>query len=224
MKLLEQCQKWNEEDEFQKIIDTLEAIPAGERTPEMDSELARAYSNLAEPGDRELFQRAIGLLEPHEARPGYADTQELIDSCRRCLALPGFEKNFRQRTKEAWAAFAGIEAELRRIMDTDEMRERGEELVEECQKVLELAFCSPSFELGVGVEKYELILSADGNRSALFPLVCFQAPVRRSLCWSTGISWWDVSPQRDFRSRPGNSRCRRRTCWSGQSPGRTGFP
>ena len=33
MKLLEQCQKWNEEDEFQKIIDTLEAIPAGERTP-----------------------------------------------------------------------------------------------------------------------------------------------------------------------------------------------
>lgn len=40
MKLLEQCQKWNEEDEFQKIIDTLEAIPAGERTPEMDSELA----------------------------------------------------------------------------------------------------------------------------------------------------------------------------------------
>ena len=116
MKLLEQCQKWNEEDEFQKIIDTLEAIPAGERTPEMDSELARAYSNLAEPGDR----------EPHEARPGDTDTQELIDSCRRCLALPGFEKNFRQRTKEAWAAFAGIEAELRRIMDTDEMRERGE--------------------------------------------------------------------------------------------------
>ena len=105
MNLLEQCQKWNEEDEFQKIIDTLEAIPAGERTPEMDSELARAYSNLAEPGDRELFQRAIGLLEPHEARPGDTDTQELIDSCRRCLALPGFEKNFRQRTKEAWAAF-----------------------------------------------------------------------------------------------------------------------
>ena len=103
MNLLEQCQKWNEEDEFQKIIDTLEAIPAGERTPEMDSELA-----------------------PHEARPGDTDTQELIDSCRRCLALPGFEKNFRQRTKEAWAAFAGIEAELRRIMDTDEMRERGE--------------------------------------------------------------------------------------------------
>lgn len=187
MKLLEQCQKWNEEDEFQKIIDTLEAIPAGERTPEMDSELARAYSNLAEPGDRELFQRAIGLLEPHEARPGDADTQELIDSCRRCLALPGFEKNFRQRTKEAWAAFAGIEAELRRIMDTDGMRERGEELVEKCQKALELAFCSPSFELGVGGEKYELILSADGNRSALFPLVYFQRRAPESV-----LEHWNI--------------------------------
>ncbi len=187
MKLLEQCQKWNEEDEFQKIIDTLEAIPAGERTPEMDSELARAYSNLAEPGDRELFQRAIGLLEPHEARPGDTDPQELIDNCRRCLALPGFEKNFRQRTEEAWAAFAGIEAELCRIMDTDGMRERGEELVEKCQKALELAFCSPSFELGVGVEKYELILSADGNRSALFPLVYFQRRAPESV-----LEHWNI--------------------------------
>ena len=49
MELLEQCHKWNENDEYQKIIDTLEAIPAGERTPEMDSELARAYNNLAGP-------------------------------------------------------------------------------------------------------------------------------------------------------------------------------
>lgn len=69
MKLLEQCQKWNEEDEFQKIIDTLEAIPAGERTPEMDSELARAYSNLAEPGDRELFQRPLAWLSPMKPAP-----------------------------------------------------------------------------------------------------------------------------------------------------------
>lgn len=48
MELLEQCQKWNENDEYQKIIDALEAIPAGERTPELDSELARAYNNLAQ--------------------------------------------------------------------------------------------------------------------------------------------------------------------------------
>ena len=34
MDILQQCQKWHENDEYQKIIDTLEAIPAGERTPE----------------------------------------------------------------------------------------------------------------------------------------------------------------------------------------------
>ena len=35
MDILQQCQKWNENDEYQKIIDALEAIPAKERTPEM---------------------------------------------------------------------------------------------------------------------------------------------------------------------------------------------
>ena len=61
MELLEQCQKWNENDEYQKIIDALEAISAGERTPEMDSELARAYNNLAQPGERELLEFPYGL-------------------------------------------------------------------------------------------------------------------------------------------------------------------
>lgn len=42
MDLLKQCQQWFEQDEAQKVIDTLEAIPAEERTPELDSELAKA--------------------------------------------------------------------------------------------------------------------------------------------------------------------------------------
>ena len=33
MDLLKQCQQWFEQDEAQKVIDTLEAIPAEERTP-----------------------------------------------------------------------------------------------------------------------------------------------------------------------------------------------
>ena len=36
MDILKQCQKWHEKDEHQKIVDALEAIPAGERTPEID--------------------------------------------------------------------------------------------------------------------------------------------------------------------------------------------
>ena len=68
MELLEQCQIWAENGEYQKIIDALEAIPAEQRTAEMDSELARAYNNLADhttPEGRELLKKAIALLEPH---------------------------------------------------------------------------------------------------------------------------------------------------------------
>lgn len=43
MELLKQCQMWFEENEIQQVIDALEAVPAGERTPELDSELAKAY-------------------------------------------------------------------------------------------------------------------------------------------------------------------------------------
>ena len=47
MELLEQCQLWCEQGDYQTIVETLEAIPAGQRTPEMDSELGRAYNGLA---------------------------------------------------------------------------------------------------------------------------------------------------------------------------------
>ena len=50
MELLKQCQLWFEQNEFQHVIDALEALPAGERTPELDSELAKAYISIAEIG------------------------------------------------------------------------------------------------------------------------------------------------------------------------------
>ena len=239
MTLLEQCQRWNKNDEFQKIIDALEKIPAEERTPEEDSELARAYNNLAQPGEKELFQKAIALLEPHEeyfagdhswnfrmgyayyyldqegpalhyfeqalaARPGDEDTEELIEDCRSRLALPRFDKNFRERTEEAWAAFAEIEEELRSIMDSDTMRERGEELMEQCSAALELAFHSPAFELGFNGGKYELILSAEGVRSSLFPLVYFKRhapePVREH--WNILVG---RQPSKEFILRTGET-------------------
>ena len=216
MELLEQCRKWNENKEYQKLIDDLENISADERTPEMDSELAKAYIAIADIGEREPYEKALELLEPHEeyfsedhcwnyriasayyyldeegpalhyfekaleARPGDEDTQEYIDDCRRRLALPRFEKNFRERTQEAWAAFARIEAELRAIMEADKLRERSEEIIEKCSEALELALSSPAFELGSNGEKYELILSAEGSRAGLFPLVYFQCHVPASV-------------------------------------------
>ena len=69
MELLEQCSRWNEAGKYQAIVDALEAIPDEERTPEMDSELARAYNNLADPDQPEgaaMLRRAVELLLRHE--------------------------------------------------------------------------------------------------------------------------------------------------------------
>ena len=250
MELLEQCQKWNENSEFQKIINILEAVPAGKRTPELDSELARAYNNLAQPGDRELFEKAIALLEPHEeyfrgdhcwnfrmgyawyyldqegpalryfeqaldARPGDEDTKEYIDDCRRRLSLPRFEKNFRERTRESWAAFSQIEAELRQIMDTDKTHQRGEELIEKCGNALKTALRDTSFELGFNGEKYELILSPKGLRPRLFPLVYFQKQAPESVLEHWNI-WVGRQPCAGFELRPETSKFGPRMCRFGQ--------
>lgn len=237
MELLEQCQQWFEQDEAQKVIDALEAIPAGERTPELDSELAKAYIAIAEMGDREPFEKALELLAPHEtyfagdhcwnyriasayyyldeegpalryfekaleARPGDNDTQEYINDCRRRLSLPRFEKNFRERTQEGWAAFSQIEAELRQIIDTDETHQRGEELVEKCGNALKTALRDTSFELGFNGEKYELILSPEGLRSRLFPLVYFQKQAPESVLEHWNI-WVGRQPCEGFELRAG---------------------
>ena len=237
MDLLKQCQQWFEQDEAQKVIDTLEAIPAEERTPELDSELAKAYIAVAHIGEREPFEKALELLAPHEeyfaedhcwnyrialayycldeegpalryfekalkARPGDKDTQECIDECRRRLSLPRFEKNFRERTQEAWAAFSQIEAELRQIIDTDETHQRGEELVEKCGNALKTALRDTSFELGFNGEKYELILSPEGLRSRLFPLVYFQKQAPESVLEHWNI-WVGRQPCEGFELRAG---------------------
>ena len=238
MELLKQCQKWNENKEYQKVINALENIPAEEHTPEIDSELAKAHIAIADIGEREPYEKALELLKPHEeklgedhcwnyriasayyyldeegpalryfekaleARPGDKDTQEYVDDCRRRLTLPRFGKSFRERTEEAWAAFAGIEAELRTIMDMDKLRERGEEIMEKCGAALEIAFYSPAFELGFNGEKYELILSAEGSRSGLFPLVYFQQQAPESVLEHWNI-WVGRQPCEGFELRAGD--------------------
>lgn len=59
---MEQLELWNQEDEYQRIIDEVEALPEEEKTPEIMGQLARAYNNLAQPGDNHLFWRAVELL------------------------------------------------------------------------------------------------------------------------------------------------------------------
>lgn len=212
MDILKQCQKWHEESKQHKIIDALEAIPAEERTPEMDSELARAYNNLADPHKptcKEMLKKALALLKPHEeyfeddyywnfrmgysyfyldqegralryfekaleAHPGDEDTKEFIERCKKGISLPQFWECFRERTENWWETFAEMEAELRQMMDEDKDHTRGAELVAQMQETLNLVFDEISFELGVGGEKHELILTPEGDKVKLFELVYFQ--------------------------------------------------
>ncbi|CUO42171.1 immunity protein Imm33 domain-containing protein [Enterocloster clostridioformis] len=212
MDILKQCQKWHEESKQHKIIDALEAIPAEERTPEMDSELARAYNNLADPHKptcKEMLKKALALLKPHEeyfeddyywnfrmgysyfyldqegralryfekaleVRPDDEDTMQLIDGCKKNISLPQFSECFRERTEDWWETFAEMEAELRQMMDEDKDHTRGAELVAQMEETLNLVFDEISFEMGFNGEKYELILTPEGDKVKLFELVYFQ--------------------------------------------------
>ena len=229
MDILKQCQKWHENNEHHKIIEALEGIE--ERTPEMDSQLARAYNNEADHRTlegRAMLKKAIALLKPHEeyfegdyywnfrmgysyyyldqegralryfekaleARPDDEDTMQLIDGCKKGISLPQFSECFRERTESTWKDFARQEAQLRRMMDEDKDHTRGQELVDRVEGILNQAFDEISFEMGVGGEKYELILTPEGDKVKLFELVYFQKHAPRR-CWSTGTSWWAVSP------------------------------
>ena len=210
MDILQQCQKWHEENKHQKIIEALEGIE--ERTPEMDSQLARAYNNEADhrtPEGRAMLKKAIALLKPHEeyfegdyywdfrmgysyyyldqegralryfekaleARPDDEDTMQLIDGCKKGISLPQFSECFRERTEDWWETFAEMEAELRQMMDEDKDHTRGAELVSQMQETLNLVFDEISFEMGFNGEKYELILTPEGDKVKLFELVYFQ--------------------------------------------------
>ena len=240
MDILKQCQKWHENNEHHKIIEALEGIE--ERTPEMDSQLARAYNNEADHRTlegRAMLKKAIALLKPHEeyfegdyywnfrmgysyyyldqegralryfekaleARPDDEDTMQLIDGCKKGISLPQFSECFRERTESTWKDFARQEAQLRRMMDEDKDHTRGQELVDRVEGILNQAFDEISFEMGVGGEKYELILTPEGDKVKLFELVYFQKHAPKEV-----LEHWNIlvgrqpSPNTGLRTEDG---------------------
>ena len=102
------------------------------------------------------------------------DMEELIDSCKKSISLPQFSECFREQTEDWWETFAEMEAELRQMMDEDKDHTRGAELVAQMQETLNLVFDEISFEMGFNGEKYELILTPEGDKVKLFELVYFQ--------------------------------------------------
>lgn len=64
MNLMEQCNQWNQERQYKKIIDAIEAVPATARTNEQTLELARAYNNYGMESDSKYFIKTIEILKP----------------------------------------------------------------------------------------------------------------------------------------------------------------
>ena len=102
------------------------------------------------------------------------DMEVLIDSCKKGISLPQFWECFRERTENWWETFAEMEADLRQMMDEDKDHTRGAELVAQMEETLNLVFDEISFEMGFNGEKYELILTPEGDKVKLFELVYFQ--------------------------------------------------
>ena len=97
------------------------------------------------------------------------------------LSLPINIKPFRLRAAEGWASFLAGEGKLRALMDQKNRGDVSEELVACCSELLSPAFSRPAFELGHNGEKYELILTPEGDRTRLFQLAYFQKYAPREL-------------------------------------------
>ena len=234
--LAEQIHLLYQNKEYQKIIETVEALPENQQTTELIFMLARAYNacnysavpsidsavagaqdtlgryraitQIQAAADHALAERALNLLlslketlaGDHEWNlevgiscfylgwdgealpyfeqaladcPGDKSIEEYIDICRNHMACPGHLNPFRVRTMEAWQAFTDREADLRSLMDRAKTENVSEELVARCSEILTLAFDAPAFELGFNGEKYDLILSPEGDRVRLFQLAYF---------------------------------------------------
>lgn len=133
-----------------------------------------------------------------EISPKFDDAMVFANYCRRKLSLPIFNVSFRQRTGEVWAEFLKSEAELRTMLDN---KQHGEELVKGVTKILKHAFADPIFEIGGGDGKYELILSPNGVRERLFPLVYFRdhAPAQILENWDISIGRRSVDSNYELR-------------------------
>ena len=123
----------------------------------------------------QYFEKALELHPGDDPKFNtQQDIEELIDWCRKGISLPQFSECFRERTETAWEDFAKQEAQLSQIIDEDKDHTQGQKLINRMEGILNQVFDEISFEMGVGGEKYELILTPEGNKVKLFELIYFQ--------------------------------------------------
>lgn len=160
----------NDSDLYKKAISLLESVKDFFYNEHFwHFRMGFAYYYLNQEGiAKSYFEKALELM------PEDKDTIQMIEECKERLSLPIFEKNFRERTIDAWNEFEKNEKELRYFLNNRDNDAAAEFLIGKCSDILSEAFDDISFELGFNGEKYELILTPEGDKSKIYELVYFQ--------------------------------------------------
>ena len=196
-------EQWHQNEEYEKVVQALEEMIPEDMTDNLYGQLARALSYLqrydealdaldhvSEEGrdDTWWYRRGYALfyLEQYEEarraletvvkiNPDDVEAAEFAEDCAEMMLRQKNKVPFRLRVEAFWEEFEAREAELRELMD----QERIEEAVELADKLLSYAFHDAFFELGKSEERYELVLTAEGQRHRLFLL----------------NYWWEHAPE-----------------------------
>ena len=150
------------------------------------------------------FEKALELHPGDDPKLNtQQDIEELIDWCKKGISLPQFSECFRERTENWWETFAEMEGSMRQMMDEDKNHTRGAEIVAQMEETLNLVFDEISFELGVGGEKHELVLTPEGDKVKLFELIYFQKHAPKEV-----LEHWNIlvgrQPSRNIGLRTGD--------------------
>ncbi len=208
--LKKQLQKWHEDDQYQAIIEAIEALPENEWDDDLIGQLARAYNNRGQRGD---YERAIDLLMSTASRCqeqanwhfrlAYAyyyldrDAQAMAEFERALELDPEDEdaEEFIRRCRRnlvyptATKPFTLRVAEFWQAFAEQEEtlrallanKENMEPAVDAVQKLLRIAFADSYFEMGFNGEKYELTLTPEGQKHCLFKLQYWQSQAPEAL-------------------------------------------
>ena len=154
----------------------------------------------------ELAEKAKAAIQGALADEGnpYHGTMTYFMRFHRDEVPPDIAAELFPGTDLSQLSFAGMEAELRRMMDEDKDHTRGAELVAQMVEALNLVFDEISFEMGFNGEKHELILTPEGEKVKLFELVYFQKHAPREV-----LEHWNIlvgrqpSPNTGLRTEDG---------------------
>lgn len=100
-----------------------------------------------------------------------------------------FEKNFKERTLEAWYIFSQNEEKLRQLMNNDNSREKGDEIIRLSEGAFDVALTDVDFTIGYNGKRFEVIFSPNGSKVELFKLIYFinHAPKDLLEDWSFSV-------------------------------------